>query len=146
MSRGSITDTYVAALQHDLVDLDDDTHLVGVVRRPTRWFNPQVDENLTALAPPEDLFTEFQDRRDELEAEGHAEEAAHNQAWTDVDYDRRYLQHIETDPAAQAAVDELLGRVNTGATIALVCYENTEDKRCHRTALRTYLEEQVDQR
>ena len=146
MSRGRITETYVAALQHDLVDLDEDTQLVGVVRRPTRWFNPRVDENITALAPPEDLFTDFQDRRDELEAEGHSEEAAHNQAWTDVDYDRRYREHIEAAPEAQAAVNELLDRVESGADIALVCYENTEHKRCHRTVLRGHLEAELEKR
>lgn len=146
MSRGTITDTYVAALQHDLVDLDEDTQLVGVVRRPTRWFNPQVDENITALAPPEDLFIDFQNRRDELEAEGHSGEAAHNQAWTDVDYERRYREHIEKSPDAQAAVDELLDRVDSGTHIALVCYENTEHKRCHRTALRAYLETELEER
>jgi uncharacterized protein YeaO (DUF488 family) len=145
MSQGTITDTYVAALQHDLVDLEEDTQLVGVVRQPTRWFNPRVDENITALAPPEDLFIDFQVRRDQLETEGQGEEEAHNQAWTDVDYDRRYREHIETTPAAQAAVEKLLGRVESGANIALVCYENTDHKRCHRTVLRAYLETELEQ-
>lgn len=136
---GSITDTYVAALQHGLVDLDPDTRLIGVVRRPTRWFNPQVDENVAALGPPSDLFEDFQDRQDALLDEGYDEESAHNIAWDDVEYDRRYRDHLQTSEAAIAAVEDLLERVADGTDIALVCYENTDDKRCHRTALREHL-------
>ncbi|MFT4884049.1 MAG: hypothetical protein ACI8U4_001562, partial [Natronomonas sp.] len=41
---GSVSETYVAAIQHDLVDLDGAT-AVGVVRQPTGWFYGSVDEN-----------------------------------------------------------------------------------------------------
>lgn len=142
---GSITDTYVAAIQHGLVEFDDATELVGVVRRPTRWFNPQVDENLQALGPPTELFEDFQDRRDALVDDGLDEATAHNTAWDDVDYDDRYLDHLTTAPEAQAAVTDLLDRLADGRDVALVCYENTEDKRCHRTVLRRYLNERADQ-
>lgn len=137
---GTLSDTYVAAIQHDLVDLDADTELVGVVRRPTRWFNPQVDENLPALGPPTDLFEAFRARMNELVEEGMDEETAHNTAWSAVDYDRRYREHLETSAEAAAALDDLLDRLAGGTDIALVCYENTDDKRCHRTVLRDYLE------
>lgn len=137
---GSITDTYVAALQHGLVDLEDGTRLIGVVRQPTRWFNPQVDENIAELGPPLDLFEEFQDRRDDLIDAGYDEAAAHNAAWTDVDYDDRYRHHLETSEAASGAVEALIDRVRQGSDIALVCFENTDEKRCHRTTLREYLQ------
>ena len=35
---GTLTDTYVAALQHDLADVPADATPVGVVRKPTPWF------------------------------------------------------------------------------------------------------------
>lgn len=140
---GSVSDTYAAGLQHGLTDLDDSTSLVGVVRRPTRWFNPQVDENLAALGPPPELFEDFQDRRDALLDQGLEEEAAHNTAWSDVNYDDRYLDHLNTSTKAEEAVKALLDRLESGTDIALVCYENTDDKRCHRTVLRDYLEDRL---
>ncbi len=140
---GSVSDTYVAALQHGLAEFDESTALVGVVRRPTRWFNPQVDENLTALGPPTELFEDFQDRRDALLDQGLDEEAAHNTAWSDVDYDDRYLAHLNSSAAAGKAVQDLVDRLEVGTDIALVCYENTDDKRCHRTVLRNYLEDRL---
>lgn len=36
---GSLTTTYVAAIQHDLLDLPESTRRVDVVRKPTRWFH-----------------------------------------------------------------------------------------------------------
>jgi hypothetical protein len=41
---GTLDETYVAALQHDLVEPGDAT-LVGVVRHPTGWFRAATDEN-----------------------------------------------------------------------------------------------------
>lgn len=140
---GTITETYVAAVQHGLVDFEEGTRLIGVVRQPTRWFNPQVDENIPALGPPPDLFEDFRQRKDALVDEGFDDEAAHNTAWRDVDYDDRYRHHLETSEEAITAVEDLLDRVRKGTDIALVCYENTDDKRCHRIALRDYLEERA---
>jgi hypothetical protein len=52
-------DTYAAALQHELVELVGDEHVVGVVCRPLPWLRGQVDENLPALESPPDVFDEF---------------------------------------------------------------------------------------
>lgn len=46
-----LEDTYVAALQHDLVDVSMEATLVGVVRRPTGWFRTTIDENYPVLGP-----------------------------------------------------------------------------------------------
>lgn len=46
-----LQDTYVAALQHGLVDLAEEATLVGVVRRPTGWFRSAVDK---VIAPDAD--------------------------------------------------------------------------------------------
>ncbi|NHN46866.1 DUF488 domain-containing protein [Halostella sp. JP-L12] len=144
MTAGTLHDTYVAALQHDLADLPDGATLVGVVRRPTRWFSPAVDENRPALAPPASLLDEFGDRRDELEAEGTSETEAHDAAWDDVEFAARYRAHLDSSPDARDAVDDLLARLRDGEDLALVCYENTDEKRCHRTILRDHLEERRD--
>lgn len=143
MATGQVTDTYVAALQHDLVDLPADTTRVGVVRRPTHWLNAQVDENIPALGPPDALLDDVKDRHEALKAAGRADAAAHNRAMDTVDYDERYREHLST-PEAEAALDDLLARLESGENIALVCFENTAEKRCHRTILREVLESRLE--
>lgn len=136
--RGRVRDTYVAALQHDLIELDGTERLIGVVRRPMPWLAAAVDENLAALGPPAALLAEFKDRHAEL-AETMSDAAAHNEAFEAVDYRERYEEHLESDPDARDAIDTLRAALEAGEDIVLVCYENTEEKRCHRTILRDRL-------
>ncbi|QLG27532.1 DUF488 family protein [Halorarum halophilum] len=136
----ALHDTYVAALQHDLVDLPAGTRLVGVVRRPTRWFAGAVDENRPALGPPEDLLDDVKQAEEDLKIAGLCDEEAHNAAWDQVDFADRYREHLGSAPAAAEAVDDLRTALNGGEDVALVCYENTAKKRCHRTILREELE------
>jgi len=138
--RGRVRDTYVAAIQHDKVDLAGSERLVGVVRRPHSWFHGQVDENRQALAPPEGLLDEFKERASSLEAEGQSDQAAHNEAWDAVDFDARYRQHLAESPEARDAMADLTDRLAAGDDVVLVCYENTDQKRCHRTLLRSELD------
>lgn len=137
---GSLTDTYVAALQHDLADLPPETTLVGVVRRPTPWFNGAVDENVPALGPPQELLDETKQLATDFKRQGICDEEAHNEAWAEADFSDRYREHLESAPDARAATGELVDRLRDGESIALVCFENTAKKRCHRTVLREYLE------
>lgn len=132
---GSVSDTYVAALQHGFAQVPDGATRVGVVRRPTRWFWGQVDENVPALSPPAELLDVVKKRAAELEADGLDGAAAHNRAMADVDYDGRYRSHLDDTKEARAALGELRGRLETGEDLVLVCYENTDEKWCHRTAL-----------
>jgi uncharacterized protein YeaO (DUF488 family) len=141
MSQGTLRDTYLAALQHDLIDIPEGATLVGVVRSPTRWFSPAVDENQRALGPPQSLLEQFKRQREDLEAEGLDDADAHNTAWDDVDFEPRYREHLETNPDAQSALEKLRKRLQAGEDLVLVCYENTEKKRCHRTILRDVLGE-----
>ncbi len=138
---GEVFDTYVAALQHDLADLPADARRVGVVRKPTPWFHGVVDENRPALGPPRDLLDEFQAREDEFKLQGMCDEGAHNAAWEELDFEERYRDHLDAD-AARAAVEDLCDLLESGTDVALVCYENTDQKRCHRTALRDVLDEE----
>ncbi|ARS88505.1 DUF488 domain-containing protein [Natrarchaeobaculum aegyptiacum] len=140
--RGQLADTYVAALQHDLVDLPPETTLVGVVRSPTPWFHATVDENLPALGPPANLLESTKAAEEDLKVQGLCAEGAHNAAWDRVDFGERYREHLETDEEARTALESLATRLESGESLALVCFENTETKRCHRTILRERLEQE----
>lgn len=140
---GRLSETYLAALQNDLVDLDGSERLVGVVRRPTPWFNGAVDENRPALGPPEALLEEFKDRHEELSLHGMCDEGAHNAAWQEVRFKQRYLDYLADDDAARAALDDLVAAVEGGESIVLVCFEG-DDKRCHRHLLKRQVENRID--
>lgn len=142
-TAGELTDTYVAAVQHDLADLPPETTLVGVVRKPMRWFGPVVDENHPDLGPPEDLLEETKRLEDELTAEGRPDAAANRAAWRETDFADRYREYLGSDPDARAELAALADRLRAGENLALVCYENTDEKRCHRTILRERLAERV---
>jgi uncharacterized protein YeaO (DUF488 family) len=139
---GTVSETYQAALAHDLVDTGDAT-LVGVVRRPTGWFHSSVDENVPALAPPADLLDETKQRAEELKLAGLCDEEAHNAAWAETEFENRYRQYLAETPAAEEAVDALVERVRDGESICLVCFEG-EKKRCHRHLLRAELTRQLE--
>ncbi|MFB6192270.1 MAG: DUF488 family protein [Haloarculaceae archaeon] len=137
--RGRLRDTYAAALQHDLVELDGTERLVGVVRRPLPWLRAGVDENLPALGPPPDLLDAFKRRYETLRAEGTPDAEAHNRALDDVDYVDRYLSYLDASREARAAVRYVDRRLERGEDVVLVCYENTDEKRCHRTLLADHI-------
>ncbi|WP_101296519.1 DUF488 domain-containing protein [Halegenticoccus soli] len=138
-SEGDLRDTYAAAIQHGLVDVADADRVLGVVRRPTRWFSAVVDENEPAVAPPTDLLDEFAERREDLKMRGMCDEGAHNAAWEEIGFKRRYLDYLDGSPEATAAARRIRSLVDDGEAVVLVCYENTSKKRCHRTHLREWL-------
>ena len=131
--RGSLSETYVAAIQHDLVDLGDATP-VGVVRRPPGWFHASVDENVRELGPPDALLDEVHERREDLAMAGMCDEGAHNAAWEEVDFEAQYREYLATDDDARDALDSLRERLHAGEDLVLVCFE-ADNKRCHRHAL-----------
>lgn len=139
MSEASLYDTYAAALQHDLVDFPESARYLGVVRRPMPWFTPYVDENRPALGPPRTLLEEFQAAKQDLLDEGMTDADAHNTAWRAIDYSERYRAYLDESQQAQTALADLKQLVNTESVVVLVCYENTEEKQCHRTILRKEL-------
>jgi uncharacterized protein YeaO (DUF488 family) len=130
---GTVSETYVAALRHDMVDTGDAT-LVGVVRRPQRWFHGAVDENHPELGPPEELLEETKQRQEVLAMAGMCESGAHNAAWEETNFEDRYREHINSDGDAQAALTALRERLADGEDLTLVCFE-ADDKRCHRDIL-----------
>lgn len=140
---GTVHDTYVAALQHDLADLPPDARRVGVVRRPTSWFHGVVDENRPTLGPPGALLEDAKAREEDLAMAGLCDEEAHNAAWDELDFGERYREYLQTSDEAAVAIDDLLATLADGTDLVLVCYENTEQKRCHRTILRDVLENRL---
>lgn len=143
VGRPRVRETYHAAIQHDMVAFDGDERLVGVVRRPTRWFGGTVDENRSALGPPADLLDEFKERHEDLKRQGLCDEGAHNAAWEEIDYEARYHEHLETDPDARAALSDLVEIAAGGEPVVLVCYES-DDKACHRHLVKEALEARLD--
>ncbi|QSW99460.1 DUF488 domain-containing protein [Haloterrigena alkaliphila] len=141
VDAGTLADTYVAAIQHDLVELPTETTLVGVVRQPTPWFHGAVDENHPELGPPSALLESFRQREEDMKMQGLCEEGAHNAAWDEVGFEAQYREYLEGSDEAQAALEELESRLEDGESLALVCFENTAKKRCHRTILRDVLAE-----
>lgn len=135
---GTVSETYVAAIQHDLVDIGDAT-AVGVVRRPSGWFHGSVDENHPELGPPEALLEETKQRQEDLAMAGMCESGAHNAAWEETNFEDRYREYLNSDPDAKAALESLRKRLRDGEDIALVCFE-ADDKRCHREILVEFLQ------
>ncbi|MFP4530918.1 MAG: DUF488 family protein [Halodesulfurarchaeum sp.] len=138
--RGALRDTYAAALQHELVDLDGDERLIGVARRPLPWLLGQVDENRSALGPPPELLDAVKERHEELQKDGLPDAEAHNRALEAVDYRERYLDYLENSAAPREAIESIEEIREAGTDVVLVCYENTAEKRCHRTILREAIE------
>lgn len=137
---GTLTDTSVTAIQHDLADVPDDATLIGVVRNPEPWFHAAVDENIPELGPPAELLESMHEIEADLKIRGLCAEGAHNAAWDQVEFERRYRECLEHSADTQAAIEDLRERLESGESLALVCCENTEKKRCHRTILRARLE------
>ena len=136
-------DTYIAAIQHELVDLSEEATLVGVARHPTGWFRSVVDENYPSLGPPPELLDEFKQLHNDFKLQGMCDEGAHNAAWDELSFGDRYLTYIEESTTAQEPISDLVNRLEAGEELVLVCFENTNQKRCHRTPLRNYLEDRV---
>lgn len=136
-------DTYVAAIQHDLVDFPPETTFVGVVRRPTGWFRSSVDENYPSLGPPPELLDTFKQQHEEFKLQGMCDDGAHNAAWDEIEFEERYRAHLTEASDAHEAVTELTNRLREEGQLVLVCYENTDQKRCHRTILHEHLTDQL---
>lgn len=138
-----VQETYHAAIQHDMVDLQGDEHLVGVVRRPTGWFRSVVDENYPELGPPEQLLEETKGIQEDFASRGMCDEGAHNAAWEETNFADRYREYVRGSDAVDDRLASLVDRARNGQTVVLVCFEG-EDKRCHRHILREELQSRLE--
>lgn len=96
----------------------------------------------SVLAPPPALLSDFMNRKAELIAQGVTDVDAHNRAWNDVHYEKRFRAAILANPNAVRRMRELkeLGKVKD---VFLVCYEKPP-KKCHRFILLDMLKEHED--
>lgn len=146
---GAVTETYAAAIQHDLVELDGATP-VGVLRRPPGWFHALVAENHRELGPPDPLLDEAKEKQDALQMAGMCDTGAHNAAFEATDFAVRYRRYLEDESDARAAIAEsdaraalaLRSRVRDGEDVALVCFE-ADDRACHRHTLQEVIPDEV---
>jgi len=92
------------------------------------------------LAPPDDLFRDFDQRKKLLEKEyGKGSAEAHNQAFLDCRYEERFRESILANPDALKKLQEITAR-GQDQDIYLVCYEGAS-KACHRRILLRIAEE-----
>ena len=86
------------------------------------------------LGPSDELFADFNARKAAFEAElGKGSAEAHNRAFVESDYAKRFRAQIEGDRAALAKLEEIATRAETG-DMYLVGYEGPT-KACHRRVL-----------
>jgi hypothetical protein len=92
------------------------------------------------LAPSDELFNEYNTTRAGLEPTlGKGSPEAHNQAFIDMQYEKKFREQISEDSTALARLEELSRRGET-EDIFLVCYEGPL-KACHRRILMRIAEE-----
>lgn len=86
------------------------------------------------LAPSDALFADFRESKKRLEQTlGRASAEAHNAAFAEVDYERRFRAQIAGDPHALARLEAIAARARD-EDVYLVCYEGGA-KACHRRIL-----------
>jgi len=101
-----------------------------------------------------DVFNEDDDRADEQvvrflnleklsddEFKQEADEIGHNAAVAAVDFRPRYREHLQGENQ-QDAINSILDELDSGRDVWLVCYENTDEKFCHREILKAHIQDQ----
>jgi hypothetical protein len=92
------------------------------------------------IAPPEDLFNDFDKAKKRLEKEfGKGSMEAHNEAFQDCNYERRFREYIIRNPSALKKLEQI-SKESLSKDISLACYERTA-KACHRRILLRIAEE-----
>ena len=95
------------------------------------------------LAPGHDLFNEFDGRKKQLEKKlGKGSREAHNQAFLDCGYEKRFREQILNDPKALGRLKTLCEQARERG-LYFICYEGAE-KACHRRILLRICEEQFE--
>lgn len=134
-----VRDTYYYALRNGKSGVEPDDIVLGVVRSPAYGISKYVDENHPELAPPRKLLRDLKLEATHPDFEDLSDAESHNRALERLDFDRRYREHLRQSERAQARMDQIRQWASEW-TVWLVCFENTEKKRCHRTTLREIIE------
>ena len=92
------------------------------------------------IAPPDDLFKDFDKAKTRLEKKfGKGSVEAHNLAFLDCGYERRFREHVLRNPSALNKLEAICKR-SLKRDVHLVCYEGAA-KACHRRILLRIAEE-----
>lgn len=131
---GVLQDTYHAALQHGHVEPEENDLVLGVVAKPMYGIENYIDENAPVLAPTKAALEEFKELADEI---------GHNEAVDELNFDERYRELITTHDEPQECINWVISELEGGRDVWLVCYENTDEKFCHRCILKEEIEKKL---
>jgi uncharacterized protein YeaO (DUF488 family) len=135
-TTGRLRGTYHAALQHGHDEPADDDLVLAVVDEQMYGIQKYTDEHWPVLAPPTEALHEFKARADEI---------GHNEAVDELGFDTRYRDHVRRDKDVHQAIDAVIDKLESGQDVWLVCYENTDEKFCHRTVLREEIKNRLNE-
>lgn len=124
--------TYFAALDHNLVEPEDDDLIVGVVRRPAGWTEDLVDRNIQSLGPPEYLLGAVKNVEEAADSDDDINEPR-RVAWSSTDFAVRYQNHLLSS-SIHNVVSQLRQDLRDHDDVWLVCYEK-DPTYCHRRLL-----------
>lgn len=97
------------------------------------------------LAPSDDLYKDFTSIKSRLEGKsGRGSVEAHNKAFLECGYERRFREQLARNPDALEKLEEIARRAEK-EDIYLVCYEGPT-KACHRRILMRVAEERFSAR
>jgi hypothetical protein len=85
-----------------------------------------------ALAPPADLFADFQGEKAARKADGDDPARAHAAAFERVRYRDRYLHHVRADAGAMAALRAIIAEAGSrDVYLMCMCPYRTPGEACH---------------
>jgi hypothetical protein len=120
----------------------DSTTYVGIVRSDNEELVDAVDEVDKRLAPPDDLFYQWYNLKQQIEEDGLTSRQAHREAATTINYEHRFDQYLLQD-TPQTALSEYTQRIESGERIVFVCF-CPDDRFCHRHPVLSAVRRQLD--
>lgn len=120
----------------------DGTTYLGIVNYVNGELDDVIDDNDERLAPPRQLFHQWRQQRDEF-ATDVDEAVAHNRAYEEVKYNRRFDLYLQKNAGARNALAELTSRIIDGEHVVLVCY-CADGRLCHRKQVRSELDRWIE--
>jgi hypothetical protein len=101
-----------------------------------------LDETEQALCPPDSLFYQWYQTREQLKDNGELPVTAHNEALDCVNYFERFDGYLN-NTSPQEALTRLTARARSGEDIVLVCFCN-DGRQCHRHPVAERIKARLD--
>lgn len=141
----SLTERQQSSQQSLLQYSSSDSTTVAVVREPRdTGIDELCDEWRPELGIPRDALTDYHKRRSAYDDASYiSHQKACERAFSEANIAERYRQYIRSSKPAQQSLNELVGRLNSGERITLVCFEES-GKPCHRHILKSILEQRQE--